>query len=247
MLATASSQGESSSHSSGSAHNTVDESLSWQQLSLTTMSDTEYQQAMNNASPDQKVVLDKVYTHNRSLILNGSADQLLLFVTGGAGVGKSFLIRTIREMLIRNHLHHNPVLLTAPTEIAAYNIGGITAHCAFCLPVEHHGAANYVPLKAEKLKQFRLKFKDIAYVIIDEISMLSGRNFDFVNKRLCEIKDTARDPTVLFGGLSLLVFGDLFQLKPVRGSYILDTRKPESYLWQKFGVKADSHWSLNVT
>ena len=57
-----------------------------------------------------------------------------------------------------------------------------------------------------------------------------------VNKRLCEIKDTASDPTVLFGGLSLLVFGDLFQLKPVRGSYIFDTRKPESYLWQKFGV-----------
>ena len=125
MLATASSQGEGSSHSSGGAPHTADESLSWQQLSLTTMSDTEYQQAMNNATPDQKIVLDKVYTHNRSLILNGSADQLLLFVTGGAGVGK----RTIREMLIRNQLHHNPVLLTAPTGIAAYNIGGITAHC----------------------------------------------------------------------------------------------------------------------
>ena len=67
-----------------------------------------------------------------------------------------------------------------------------TLHFA-CL-LNTNGAANYVPLKAEKLKQFRFKFKDIAYV---KISMLSGRNFDFVNKRLCEIKDTTSDPTVL--------------------------------------------------
>ena len=73
-------------------------------------------------------------------------------------------------------------------------------------------------------------------VIIDEISMLSCHNFGFVNKRLCEIKDTTSDPTGLFGGLSLIVFGDLFQLKPVHGCYIFDTRKPESYLWQKFDV-----------
>jgi len=46
---------------------------------------------LNNAS-DQKVVIDKVFKHNRSLIVEDSTDQLLLFVTGGAGVG-SFLIR----------------------------------------------------------------------------------------------------------------------------------------------------------
>ena len=81
-----------------------------------------------------------------------------------------------------------------------------------------------------------MKFKDITYVIIDEISMLSCHNFDFVNKRLCEIKDTTSDPSVLFGGLSSIVFGDLFQLNPVHGCYQFDTRKPESYLWQKFDV-----------
>ena len=105
-------------------------------------------------------------------------------------------------MLIRNQLHDNPVLLTAPIAIAAYNIGGITVHSAFCLPVENHGAANYIPLKA-----------DISYVIIDEISMLSGRNFDFVNKRLCEMKNTARDPTVLLGGLSQPTDTDIDTLK----------------------------------
>ncbi len=216
--------------------NLVDESLSWQQLSQTTMSDTEYQHTLNNASADQKAVIDEVFSHNRSRIVDNSTDQLLLFVTGGAGVGKSFLIRTIKEMLIRTQQHHNPVLLTAPTGIASYNITGVTVHSGFSLPVEHRRSASYVPLKAEKLKQFRMKFKDIAYVIIDEISMLSCHNFNIVHKRLCEIKDTTHDPTILFGGVSLIVFGDLFQLKPVHGCYIFDTRKPESYLWQKFHV-----------
>lgn len=87
----------------------------------------------------------------------------------------------------------------------------VTVHSAFSLPVEHRRSATYVPLRAEKLKQFRIKFKDIAYVIIDEISMVSCHNFDLVHKRLCEIKDTTHDPTILF----VICFGDLFQLKPV--------------------------------
>ena len=237
LLVTASSHNDTPNNTHDSTQTLVDESLSWQQLSLTTITDGEYQHALNSVSPDQKVVIDKVFSHNRSRILDNITDQLLLFVTGGAGVGKSFLIRTIREMLIRTgQQHHNPVLLTAPTGIAAYNIGGVTVHSAFCLPVEHKKSATYVPLRAEKLKQFRIKFKDVAYVIIDEISMLSCHNFDFVNKRLCEIKDTTSDPTVLFGGLSLIVFGDLFQLKPVHGCFIFDTRKPECYLWHKFDM-----------
>ena len=127
------------------------------------MSDADYQHALNHASPDQKAIIDRVFSHNRSRLLNNSTDQLLLFVTGGAGVGKSFLMRTIKEMLIRTQQQHNPVLLSAPTGIASCNIGGVTVHTAVSLPVEHRRSATYVPLKAEKLKQFRMKFKDIGY------------------------------------------------------------------------------------
>ena len=199
MLATADYKSEPST--------SADDSLSWQLLTETTMSDADYQHALHHASPDQKVVIDKVFNHNSRRILNNSTDQLLLFVTGGAGVGKSFLIRLIKEILIRTQQQqHNPVLLTAPTGIASYNIGGLTVHSAVSLPVEHRRSATYVPLKAEKLKQFRMKFRDIGYVIIDEISMVSCHNFNFIHKRLCEIKDTTGDPTILFGGLSLIVF-----------------------------------------
>ena len=63
----------------------------------------------------------------------------------------------------------------------------VTVHSAFSLPIEHRRSATYVPLQAEKL---RIKFKDIAYVIIDEISIVSCHNFNLVHKWLCEIKET---------------------------------------------------------
>ena len=67
---------------------------------------------------------------------------------------------------------------------------------------------------------------------------LSCHNFDFVHKRLSEIKDTTQDTSILFGGMSVIVFGDLFQLKPV---HIFDTSKPESYLWQKKNPLTTNH------
>ena len=79
------------------------------------MTDEQYLEALQNYSSNQRLRIDKIYSHNRSHIMNTKADQLLLFVTGGAGVGKSFLIRTIKDMLIRMHN------LVATTGIAAYN------------------------------------------------------------------------------------------------------------------------------
>ena len=194
-------------------------------------------QSINCASTDQNAVIDQVFTHHRSHnISNNTDDQLLLFVTGGTGAGKSFFIRLIKEMQMRTQVTHNPVLLTAPTGIAAYNIGSVTVYSVFCLWIEHQNTANYVPLKSEKLKQFKVKFKNIAFLIIDEISMSSCQNFAFMHKCLCDIKNTTNGPTKLFGNISIIAFGDVFQLKPVHGNYIFDTRRPESYLWRKFDV-----------
>ena len=66
---------------------TTDQSF-WHQVSLTTMTDEQYQQATNSASPDQRAVIDKIFSHNRSHIMGTCTEQLLLFVTGGAGEGK---------------------------------------------------------------------------------------------------------------------------------------------------------------
>jgi len=51
-----------------------------------------------------------------------------------------------------------------------------------------------------------MMFKNISYVIIDETPMLSCHNFEIVHKRLCENEVTTHDATVLFGGLSMIMF-----------------------------------------
>lgn len=96
-------------------------------------------------------------------------------------------------------------MLARASSFKPYNIGCVTTHSAFCLPVEHQKTANYVTLKAEILKQFRVKFRDVKYVIIDEISMVSSHNLALLHKRRCEIKDTSNSPHTRFGGTSILV------------------------------------------
>ena len=113
-------------------------------------------------SHDQQQVFNTVKDHFLHLNRH-QADQtipkpqpLRLFVTGGAGCGKSFLIKLLNEYLIRiSNCPTSPVILTAPTGVASYNIGGSTVHSALSLPVDHlrKGTTNYLPLSAEKLSQ----------------------------------------------------------------------------------------------
>lgn len=100
-----------------------------------------------NLSPDQRAVFELVRSHIRSTqqaTSDGGAPPtpLSLFVTGGAGTGKSFFIEQVAELIRRAHPSlSSPVLLLAPTGVAAFNIGGSTMHNALQLPVERGRAA----------------------------------------------------------------------------------------------------------
>ena len=115
-----------------------------------------------------------------------------MFITGGAGTGKSHLIiSVIKEHIERFHTgSQNACMLVAPTDVAAFNIGGLTIHYAFRLPVEHGNLTKYTKLSAERLHQSRLLCKDVRTIIIDEISMVSYETLGFIDQRLTEIKGT---------------------------------------------------------
>ena len=88
---------------------------------------------------------------------NSLPEPLHLFITGGAGTGKSHLISVIKEHIERSHTgSQNACMLVAPTGVAAFNIGGLTIHYAFSLPVKHGNFTRYTKLSAEKLHQLRL-------------------------------------------------------------------------------------------
>ena len=101
-----------------------------------------------------------------------------LFVTGGAGTGKSHVIRAIKEhmersMSVSQEMH--ACMLMAPTLVAAFNIGGLTIHRALRLQVEHGRTAHQLQLNALALHDLRNLWQGVHTIIIDEISMVSSQ------------------------------------------------------------------------
>jgi hypothetical protein len=103
-----------------------------------------------------------------------------MFISGVGGTGKSFLIESIK-LLINNLWSANAdelmCAITAPTGLAAFNVGGITIHRLFQLPIEHEGkTAGYWPLAAAAKKVMRTSLRNLKAVIVDEVSMVSALN-----------------------------------------------------------------------
>ena len=109
----------------------------------------------------------KSLSHKTGTISSG----LCLFVSGGAGTGKSHLITALYQMAMRAfHAEgENPddvqVLLTAPTATAAYIIGGVTLQSAFLLPLDQ--TKSFATLSDDKRNTLRSKTSKL--LIIDEI------------------------------------------------------------------------------
>ena len=105
--------------------------------------------------------------------------------------------------------------MTAPTGLAAFNIGGITIHRLLQLPIEHEGkTTGYWRLGRDALKVMRSSLSQLRLLIIDEVSMVSNLNLAYVHLRLDEI--FAKDDW--FGGMNVLFVGDILQLPPVNGA-----------------------------
>ena len=90
---------------------------------------------------------------------------------------------------------------------AAFNIGGNTICSAF----HKNMYQTNQKMSAGELNTFRIKCKNLKVVIIDEISMVGKRTFDFIDTRLQQLTGIRAH----FGGLSVIAVGDFYQLKPV--------------------------------
>eukprot|EP00118_Oscarella_pearsei_P020682 m.225765 g.225765 ORF g.225765 m.225765 type:complete len:1796 (+) comp40019_c0_seq3:374-5761(+) len=156
---------------------------------------------------DQKLAYDIVQSHNSFSQENSQCQPLRMIVCGSAGTGKSFLISCMSQLLGRQ------CMLAAPTGVAAFNIGGQTLHSLFRLPIQK---GSFTDLSGPSLQELQEKFADSRYLIIDEMSMVSQRQLSLVHRRLCQACPWQADS--MFGGMSLILFGDFGQLPPVGGS-----------------------------
>ena len=157
-------------------------------------------------------------------------EPVYAFLTGGAGVGKSVVISALYQTLYRilnlkdgENPDDKRILLCAYMGFAAFNISGQTICSAFHKKM--YKGTNH--LSADELNTFRIKYRHLKVVIIDEISMVSNKMLSFIDTRLQQLTGTK----AAFGGLSVIAVGDLYQLKPVSGFLIcLDLKEGASSL-----------------
>ncbi len=138
-----------------------------------------------------------------------------VFLTGPPGAGKTY---TLNEFIKRARRSGKNVAVTASTGIAATHIGGSTIHSWSGLGVRdslNESEAKRLAASSKLIKRYNAA--DI--LVIDEVSMLHGRRLDMVSL----LAKTARKDSRPFGGLQIILVGDLFQLPPInRGNEDLD-------------------------
>ena len=143
-------------------------------------------------------------------------DPLRLIVNGTAGVGKSYTIFAISTLLGCR------VMRCAPTAKAAFIIYGTTIHSMLSIPVSSkNGADEFVKLKGMKLSTLKESLQHVEYIIIDEYSMLSADMVAKISFRCQEAKGNNSS----FGGMSVIMVGDLGQLLPVGGQCMYNKDK----------------------
>ena len=128
-----------------------------------------------------------------------------IFLTGKAGTGKTTFLKTVVE-----RSRKRPIVV-APTGVAAINAGGVTIHSFFQLPLSPFVPGVKRESKFDFSKEKRKIIASIDLLIIDEISMVRADLLDAIDSVLRRFRDRYKP----FGGVQLLMIGDLAQLTPV--------------------------------
>ena len=133
-----------------------------------------------------------------------------IFLTGKAGTGKTTFLRRLKEECPKQ------MAVVAPTGVAAINAEGVTIHSLFQLPPHlflptdeaRRQLFSEMQMRAQKQRVLR----NLELLVIDEVSMVRSDLLDTIDAVLRHIKHLPNHP---FGGVQVLVIGDLFQLSPV--------------------------------
>jgi nucleoside-triphosphatase THEP1 len=148
--------------------------------------------------------------------------QKNIFLTGKAGTGKTTFLRRLPEITSKRHV------VVAPTGVAAINAGGVTIHSFFQLsfgpqlpetasenspnPTFQGNRQDAAQQRFQRFSRDKIRLiKSIDLLVIDEISMVRADLLDAIDRTLKRFRDRNKP----FGGVQLLMIGDIQQLAPV--------------------------------
>src|SRR5512145_456888 len=157
---------------------------------------------------DMQLAFDFVQYTNRNI-----------FLTGKAGTGKTTFLHNLKKV------SNKRMIVVAPTGVAAINAGGVTIHSFFQMhfgphvpgqDVQQAGiAGDHLKSALDRVQRFSREkiniMRSLDLLVIDEISMVRADLLDAIDEVLRRFKDRGKP----FGGVQLLMIGDLQQLAPV--------------------------------
>ena len=167
-----------------------------------------------------------------------------LFLTGKAGTGKTTFLRQLKERCPKR------MIVVAPTGVAAMNAGGVTIHSFFQLPFGPYLPGRQAEGDARKFYKFSKEktqiIRSLNLLVIDEISMVRADLLDAVSDVL---KRHRRSPKP-FGGVQLLLIGDLQQLAPVVKDEewgLLQSQYASPFFFDSRDLASIPYWQIELT
>lgn len=169
-----------------------------------------------------------------------------LFLTGKAGTGKTTFLKRLKEVSPKR------MIVVAPTGVAAINAGGVTIHSFFQLPFGPYipSSQDYQGGKRDFKNQFRKDkiniIRSMDLLVIDEVSMVRADLLDAINDVLRRYKDRSKP----FGGVQLLLIGDLQQLAPVANDdewNLLKDHYPSTFFFDSKALSESNYFCIELT
>ena len=185
------------------------------------MTDKEYTEIVGLLNEKQREAFNMIDDHSTREAQGLENKQLIHFISGAGGCGKSFLIKALRHCINRKFPDGriNPrCIVTALTGAAAVVVDGQTVHTALNLDLQtgFFSKSDFKRIPAHKLDLMKdAVFNSVLYIIIDEVSMMGIDVLKHVNQRLHELKSLPSLSNQAFGGIHVIFCGDFYQLPPV--------------------------------
>ena len=118
-----------------------------------------------------------------------------MIIQGTTGTGKSYLIGAINQSFqMASMTNPSPLLLLAPTGVAAFNIGASTIHSKLRIPI-----TDFAQLQGTRLTSFQQEMENIKYILIDEMSFIGQNMLENIDSRLRQAFPHKAD--ISFGGI----------------------------------------------
>ena len=180
--------------------------------------------SIESLAEKQRKAFDIILEHYRG----GNNEPLRMIIQGTAGTGKSYLIGAIRQTLeLDSFPDKSPLLLLAPTGVAAFNISASTVHSSLHIPIKEK-----IDLDGARLIKFQEELRHVKYILIDEMSFIGRNLLSCIDSRLRQaFPENSLFP---FGGRSIILVGDLGQLPPVMDKPVYACEGQVKELWNSF-------------